>query len=108
MFAVAVLHSESSLKASFALPPILFYYLLACPPACLLVCPSGCPQVAERGLVFARSFGSLLAEQQRGGSMPPQLREAWSFAAHLSLAAATSKRAEEKRKADALGRGGGR
>lgn len=68
--------------------------------------------MAERGLAFVRSFGGLLAQQQRAGGAQPQLREAWSFASYLSLAEATSRlqaaRAEEKRKADTLGRGAGR
>lgn len=68
--------------------------------------------MAERGLVFVRSFSSLLGAQQRGGAAPSQLREAWSFAACVSLAGATSRlqalRAEEKRKTDTLARGAGR
>lgn len=69
-------------------------------------------QVADRGLAFVRSFGGLLAQQQRAGELPPQLREAWAFASYLSLAEATSRLqatwAEEKRRTDALGRGAGR
>lgn len=68
--------------------------------------------MADRGLAFVRSFGGLLAQQQRAGELPPQLREAWAFASYLSLAEATSRLqatwAEEKRRTDALGRGAGR
>ena len=69
-------------------------------------------EVAERGLAFVHGFGGILAQQQAAGGVPPQLREAWSFASCLSLAAAASRlqaaRAEERRKTDHLGRGGGR
>jgi hypothetical protein len=69
-------------------------------------------QVVERGLAFTRSFGSLLARQQRSGAAPLLLREAWAFAAHLSLAEAASKaqaaRAEERRRTDHATRSVGR
>jgi hypothetical protein len=69
-------------------------------------------EVAERGLAFVQGFGGILAQQQAARGVPPQLREAWSFASCLSLAAAASRlqaaRAEERRKTDHMGRGGGR
>ena len=61
-------------------------------------------EVADRGLKFVQSFGGALAQQQKAGSLPPLLREAWAFASCISLAAATSRqqvaRAEEKRRTD--------
>jgi hypothetical protein len=69
-------------------------------------------ELAERGLKFVRGFGALLAAQQREGAAPPLLREAWSFACHLSLAEAASRlaaaRADDKRRSEQTGRGGGR
>eukprot|EP00887_Chlorella_sp_A99_P003263 scaffold9.g3263.t1 len=48
-------------------------------------------RVAERGLAFVCQFGDKLARRAEAGSGPRHLKEAWSFAAATSLAAATSR-----------------
>lgn len=48
-------------------------------------------EAAERGLAFVRLLGERLAARQRAGSAPPHLKEAWCFAAALSVAGACSR-----------------